>query len=396
MPNDRTLTGFGLHSDSQSVPWSNAGLQYRELRSEVNEAIARVLKAGNFVLSEDVLAFEEEFAAYCGVRYGITVHSGTDAIALALRALGIGEGDEVLLPDNSCASEPNAIMLSGATPVPVDIDEATYNMDPSRITNCFTPATAAIHAVHAYGHPCDMASINSLANKHHLQVIEDISLAPGASIDGKKVGSFADPAVASFGHGKILGAYGNGGGIVLTNSEELASQVKTLSRYGFGKSDLSSIDRKLIPINGKAWIVPGANSQMDAIQAAVLRVKLRYLDNWFIQREERAQWYRTRLADIDAVVPCIRDNVTSAHRGYIVRVKERNRVLASLNQHGIEARAFYLPPVHLQPAMSRFGYREGDFPVTEKVAKELLLLPIYPELREAQVDYVTTTLRKVL
>ncbi len=385
-----------LDSAQPSVPWSNASLQYRAIKAEVDDAIARVVAAGSFILNEDVLAFEEEFATYCGVRYGISVHSGTDAIAIALSALGIGRGDEVLLPDNSCASEPNAIMLSGSTPIPVDIDEVTYNMDPDQIRVHITPATKAIHAVHAYGQPCDIQAICALGSEHRLHVVEDIALAPGATIAGRRVGGFADPSVASFGHGKILGAYGNGGGMILTNSEELAGRARSLSRYGFSRAEVPKIDPKLLPANGKVWVAPGYNSQMDAIQAAVLRVKLRYLDEWLAQRVEKADWYGTRLANLDVILPHLRANVTSAYRGYVVRVKNRDRVLATLNEHGVEARAFYLPPVHLQPAMSAFGFREGAFPVTEKVAKELLLLPIYPELQESQVDHVAAILQKAL
>jgi len=393
--NSHRLIGQNFSSIDR-VAWLNLRAQYESIKEEVDEAIQRVLSAGRYVLSEDVFAFEEEFAHYCGVRYGVGVRSGSDAIALALIALGITEGDEVLLPDNSCLSEPNAIMQARATPIPVDIDERTYNIDPDKLAKRIGPKTKVIHAVHAYGQPCDMSKLSSLGRKNGLLVLEDMSLAPGTRIGEKRVGQFGDVAVASFGHGKILNAIGNGGGIVLTNSQYIADKVRILANYGCGAIDTSSLKEAFLPANGMVWLRTGYNSVLDSIQAAVLRVKLRHLDQWLEQRAERAKLYDRLLADLDVITPCVRENVTCAYRGYVIRVKERKHVLATLKAHGVEARTLYLPPVHLQPAMARFGYQEGDFPVTEKVARELIVLPIYPELENKKIEYVAQVLSDAL
>ena len=382
---------------SAIVPWNNNALQYRRLKGELDPEIERVLSSGKYVLSEDVFAFEEEFAAYCGVRYGVAVHSGTDAIAVLLRALDLGEGSEVVLPANSCSSEPNAVMLGGATPVPADIVERSYNLDPEQVEARIGPKTRLIHAVHAYGQPCDMVSINRVAAEHGLPVLEDIALAPGARIEGRRVGDFGEHAIASFGQGKILNAVGNGGGIILTNSEAVADRARSIANYGGGSNpDPEHPRAAYLPPGRRVWMEPGLNSFLDAIQAAILRVKLRHLDRWVQERAERAQRYDTQLMELDLVTPVLTSGVTSAYRGYIVRVRERDRVLAHLRTNGVEAATMYLPPVHLQPAMARFGYREGDFPITERVAKELIVLPIYPELTDGQIDYVAQTLRDAL
>jgi len=383
-------------SSINRVAWLNLKAQYESIKVEVDEAIQRILSAGRYVLSEDVFAFEEEFAHYCGVRYGVGVRSGSDAIALALIASGVSEGDEVLLPDNSCLSEPNAIMQARAIPIPVDIDERTYNVDPERLAKRIGPKTKVIHAVHAYGQPCNMSKLTSLGRKNSLLVLEDISLAPGTQIGGERVGQFGDVAVASFGHGKILNAIGNGGGMVLTNSRSIADKVRILANYGCGAMTSSSLKEAFLPASGMAWLRPGYNSTLDSIQAAVLRVKLRHLDGWLEQRAERGKLYDRLLADLDVIVPYVQENVTCAYRGYVIRVKERNRVLATLTAHGVEAATLYLPPIHLQPAMARFGYQEGDFPITEKVARELIVLPIYPELENKEIEYVAQVLSDAL
>ena len=215
--------------ESPVVPWSGNALQYRDLREELAPEIERVLSSGKYVLNEDVAAFEEEFAAYCGVQHAVAVRSGSDAIAVLLRALGMRSEDEVVLPANSCSSEPNAILLGGGKPIPVDILASTYNLDPDQIEGAIGPRTRLIHAVHAYGQPCDMESINRIAKHHGLPVLEDIALAPGARINGERVGRFGDFAIASFGQGKILNSAGNGGGILLTNDGSVAERARSFA-----------------------------------------------------------------------------------------------------------------------------------------------------------------------
>jgi dTDP-4-amino-4,6-dideoxygalactose transaminase len=381
------------------VPWLVNGLQYAGIREELAPEIERVLAAGVYIFNEDVTAFEREFAAYCGVRHAVAVHSGSDAIAIVLRALGVGPGDEVLLPANSCWSEPNAILMAGATPVPVDIDPRTYNLDPAALAAAIGPNTRLIHAVHAYGQPCDMAAITRIARDHGLLVLEDIALAPGATIDGERVGRFGDVAIGSFGQGKILNAAGNGGGIILTDDGAVAARARPLAYYGSAPvTEAQPVADGYLGASGRAWLEPAFNSCLDALQAALLRVKLRHLDSWLAARTERARWYDEGLAELDVITPHIVDGVTCTYRGYIVRVqeRERDRILAHLLASGIEARTLYLPPVHLQPAMARYGYRVGDLPVTEAVARDMIVLPIYPELERSQVDYVALTLRDAL
>jgi dTDP-4-amino-4,6-dideoxygalactose transaminase len=288
-------------------------------------------------------------------------------------------------------------MLAGANPVPVDIDARSYNLDPDAVADAIGPNTRLIHAVHAYGQPCAMAAITEIAREHEVPVLEDISLAPGTTIDGERVGRFGDFAIASFGHGKILNAAGNGGGIVITDDTAVAERARALANYGSGPvSEAQPVADAYLGLSGRAWLEPAFNSFLDAIQAAMLRVKLRHLDSWLAERAERARWYDELLAELDIVTPYIADGVTCAYRGYIVRVRDRNRIQAHLLEAGVETRAWYSPPVHLQPAMSRFGYREGDFPVGEAFARELLLLPLYPELEQSQVDHVARTLRDAL
>ncbi|UCH24942.1 MAG: DegT/DnrJ/EryC1/StrS family aminotransferase [Trueperaceae bacterium] len=379
------------------VPWNNNALQYARIKDELAPEVERVLASGAYVLSEDVTGFEREFAAYCGVRHGVGVHSGTDAISILLRAIGLGPGDEVLVPVNSCSSEPNAIMLAGATPVPVDIDARTYNLDPEAVAAAIGPNTRLIHAVHAYGQPCAMGDIIKIARDHGVPVLEDISLAPGTTIDGERVGRFGDFAVASFGHGKILNAAGNGGGIIITDDATVAERARDLATYGSGfVSEAQPVAEAYLGPSGRAWLEPAFNSFLDAIQAATLRVKLRHLDRWLAERGERARWYDECLAELDVVTPHIAEGVTCAYRGYIIRVRDRNRVQAHLLEAGVETRAWYTPPVHLQPAMARYGYREGDFPAGEAFARELILLPLYPELETSQVEHVARTLRDAL
>ena len=384
--------------DFPIVPWSGNALQYRDLREELAPEIERVLSSGKYVLNEDVTAFEEEFAAYCGVQYAVAVRSGSDAIAVLLRALGMQSEDEVILPANSCSSEPNAILLGGGKPIPVDILASTYNLDPDQIEAAIGPRTRLIHAVHAYGQPCDMESINRIAEHHGLPVLEDIALAPGARINGERVGRFGDFAIASFGQGKILNAAGNGGGILLTNDGSVAERARSFANYGGGVNPDPEHVRTtyLPPGRQRVWLQPGLNSSLDAIQAAILRVKLRHLDRFVKARTERAKSYDSQLAGLDVITPVISEGVTSAYRGYIIRVKDRDRILAHLQGSGIEAATMYLPPVHLQPAMNHFGYSESDFPVTEQVARELIVLPIYPELTDDQISYVTQMLREAL
>lgn len=377
-----------------TVPWMDHKAQYYSLKEELDEAIQRVIGSGEYIMSEDVLAFEREFAEYCGRDYGVSVRSGHDAILVSLLALGIGSGDEVITPDNGCPSIPLAISHTGATPVFADIDERTYDIDPVKIEEAITPRTKGILAVHSYGQPCDSKAIRQLAETHGLIVIEDGSLATGARYDGQRVGAFGDVAIFSLSKGKILTSYGNGAGMIVTDDEGVAERATMYGRYGFRRLQESDGIRYEYKRGGWVCAVEGYNSHLDSIQAAVLRIKLTKLDQWIEQRNHVARLYDSLLAGLDLIPPYIADNVISAYRGYTIRVKDRYQVWDGLRERGIDAKVMFLPPTHMQPVWRRLGYSEGDFPVTEKVAKEMLSLPVYPELTDEQVREVVAAVEE--
>jgi len=380
-----------------AVLWMGHKAQYLSIKQDVDAALRRVIESGVYILNNDVTGFEEEFANYCGMQYGISVNCGLDAIRSALLALGIGEGDEVITVDNGCPSVPLAIAHTGATPVFVDIDEYTYNMDPKGIEPAITPQTKAVIAIHSYGQPCDIDAIRDIIHKHGLIFVEDASLAVGARYDGKRVGGFGDVSVASLSKGKILTSYGNGAGIILTNDEHVAELAKMYARYGFRPLQNSDgIDPALKRGGGSVCAVEGYNSHLDAVQAAVLRIKLRHMDEWASLRLERAQLYDRLLMGMNVVRPYIIDRAVSVYRGYTIRVRHRYEVLDGLRARGVEAMMLFLPPLHLQPVWARLGYHQGDFPVTEMVASEVLSLPLYPEMAEANVEEASAALKACL
>jgi dTDP-4-amino-4,6-dideoxygalactose transaminase len=363
------------------------------MKDRVDAAIQRVLESGDYVLSDEVAAFESEFAEYCGARYGIGTNSGSDANTIALLALGVGPGDEVITPANGCPSVPLSIAHTGATPVFVDIDEQTYNVDPVAVESAITSCTKALLPIHSYGQPYAIDEIAAIAEREGIKVVEDASLAAGARYRGQRVGSFGDVAIFSLGAGKVLNAVGDAG-IVVTNDEEIAESVWRYHNYGFRSLRDSDGIKPEYSASGrtKASALLGYNSRLDAIQAAILRVKLRELDRWVEQRNDRAALYNKLLADADVICPHVRADVISTYRGYAVRVKNRNEVLDRLQARGVGATAMYLPPLHMEPIWRSLGYQEGDLPVTEMVAREIITLPMYPELSDAQVTEAATVL----
>jgi len=377
------------------VPWMDHRAQYYAIKDEVDKLIQRVLESGEYGMGEDVYAFEREFAVYCGTSYGVSVGSGSDAILLSLLALGVGRGDEVISVANSCWSVPLAIAHSGANIVLVDIEEQTYNIDPAKIEERITPHTRVILAMHGHGIPCDIRAIIEIARRHDLNVLEDGSVATGARYEGQRVASFGDVGVFSFGHGKMLTSYSNSAGIVVTNSQEIATRVRMLARYGTRPQEGGDEVPEEYSQTGSVCAALGYNSHLGSLQAAILRVKLRMLDPWLEQRRAKASLYKQLLSDLPIVTPAIPENVEPVYRGYLIRVDRRKRdeIFNELKGRGIGVRLLYLPPVHLQPAFRYLGYKEGDFPVTEKVSQEMISLPIYPELTEHQVEEVVKALR---
>lgn len=371
----------------KTIQQVNHRAQYYSIKDEIDSAISRVLEGGKYLMNEDVWKFEREFAEYCGAKHGVSVHCGHDAILISLLTLGIGSGDEVITVDNGCPSVPVAISHTGAIPVFVDIDERTFNIDPAKIETAITTRTRAILPIHSYGQPYDVKAVQEVADKHGLFVIEDASLAAGARYEGQRVGAFGDVGVFSLSHGKILNALGSAG-IILTDRQEVVEKAKAYRSYGFRPVRESDGIKSEYVVREVVSAFSGYNSRLDAIQAAVLSVKLRKLDGWVERRGERARLYDCLLADLDVVRPFVMDNVVSTYRGYVIRVNDRNRVLEGLRARGVQAGASYLPPLHMHPLWRHLGYREGDFPITEMVAREMISLPLYPELADGQIEQV--------
>jgi dTDP-4-amino-4,6-dideoxygalactose transaminase len=368
--------------------------QYQALKAEIDAAMQAVAADGHFILGQNVKALEAEVAAYCGSAYAVGVNSGTDALHLALRALRIGPGDEVITTPFTFIATTEAIGMVGATPVFVDIDPDTFNMDPARLAAAITPRTKAILPVHLYGQACAMDEILAVARAHGLYVVEDCAQAMGSSYRGRKVGTLGDVGCLSFFPSKNLGCYGDGG-MVITDNAEIADRVEMLRRHG-GKVKYHHS-------------VLGLNSRLDELQAAILRVKLPHLDAWLAARRAHAYRYNALLAAVPGVVTpterlgahAIRpthavnfpiDRLSCTYHQYTVRVAERDRVQRALADAGVGTMVYYPVPLHLQEVHADLRHQPGDFPAAEEAAATCLSLPIFPELQPAQQDQVVEAL----
>ena len=370
-------------SESQGVPMVDLKAQYARIKEEVDAAIASVLASAHFIKGEECALFEQEFAAYCGAAHAVGVANGTDALIVALRAYGVGPGDEVLTVANTFIATGEAIFLNGALPVFVDVDPATFTMDAALVEKAITPRTRVIVPVHLYGHPADMTAILAVAARHHLPVLEDAAQAHGAEVDGRRAGALGHAACFSFYPGKNLGAYGDAG-MVVTNDREFAARVRQIANHGGGTNKYDNV-------------VVGTNSRLDTLQAAVLRVKLRHLDRWNAERRERVKAYATALAGVPGLVlPTERAGARSAWHLYTVRSDDRDALQAHLRAEGIATAVHYPRPIHLQPAMAPAGGRPGDLPVSEASSREVLSLPLYPELPLDAVARVARGVRTAL
>ncbi len=365
------------------IPAFDLTRQYAILKEEIDAAIGRVLARGRFILGEEVAAFKQEFAAACGVAHAVGVASGTDALHLALRACGIGPGDEVITVSHTAVATVAAIELAGARPVLVDVDPRYYTMDPAQVEERITPRTRAILPVHLYGCPADLAPLLDIARRHRLLLIEDCAQAHGARYRDRPVGSWGDIAAFSFYPTKNLGAFGDGGAVV-TDDPALAERVRLLREYGWARRYISHIR--------------GTNSRLDELQAAILRVKLRHLEAWNERRRQIAALYNAYLADGAArwglVLPGEPEDSRHVYHLYVVRHPRRDSLQAFLRERGISTLIHYPMPVHLQPAYADLGYREGFFPITEALAREVLSLPVYPELTDEEVRVVAEEIFK--
>ncbi|WP_376794745.1 DegT/DnrJ/EryC1/StrS family aminotransferase [Thermogemmatispora sp.] len=355
------------------IPLVDLQSQYQAIKEEVRAAFDEVLADMELFLGPRTRAFEEAFAAYCGCRYGVGVSSGTDALALALRACGIGPGDEVITVAHTFIATVEAIVQVGARPVFVDIDPQTYTLDPELVSAALTPRTRALLPVHLYGHPADMEPLLAIARRAGLRVIEDASQAHGATYRGRRVGSLGDIGCFSLYYSKNLGAYGEAG-ICVTNDATLAERLRMLRDHG---SRLRYHHELL-----------GSNARLDELQAAVLLVKLRYLDRWNAARQSHASFYNEHLRATGAILPTTRAWATHTYCYYVIQVEQRDRLRYQLEQAGISTGIHYPLPLHLQPACSYLGYQPGSLPRTEACAARIISLPMYPELTEQQLTYV--------
>ncbi len=363
-----------------TIPIGDLKRQYEAIKPELDAAASRVLASGWYILGAEVRAFEAAFAEFCGVRHTIGVGNGTEALYLALAALGVGAGDEVITVANAAIYEPLTILQTGARPVFVDVDERSYTMEPELLEAAITPRTRAIMPVHLYGRLADMNAIMDVAQRHGLPVIEDCAQAHGAALNGRKAGGIGTFGCFSFYPSKNLGALGDGGAIV-TDDSDLAAKLRRLREYGWQERYYTTD-------------AGGINSRLDEIQAALLHVKLRYLAPWNERRRAIARRYNELLADTGLVLPDLIDERHVYHL-YVVRTANRDRLQAGLRERGIGAVVHYPLPAHLQPVYQGLA-APGSLPVTERLAHEVLSLPIYPELTDAEVDAVAAAVREAL
>ncbi|MDT5269250.1 MAG: hypothetical protein QOH49_1436 [Acidobacteriota bacterium] len=359
------------------VPFVDLQAQYRSIKAEVDAAIQRVLDTSAFILGREVEAFERAFAEYVGARACVGVSNGTAAIQLALQACGVGAGDEVIVPANTFFATAEAVSTAGATPVFVDCDPLTYNIDPSKIEAAVNARTRAIIPVHLYGQPADLDAVFAVAERHDLIVIEDAAQAHGARYKGRRVGSLARAGCFSFYPGKNLGAYGEGGAVV-TDDAEVARRLKMLRDHGSEQK----YRHELV----------GYNFRLEGIQGAVLNVKLKYLDEWNAARRAHAARYRALLAPLAGsgalVLPQEAEYAEHVYHLFVIQTGARDALQRYLSAAGVQTGIHYPVPVHLQPAYAAHGHREGDFPNAESQCTRVLSLPMFAELTEHQVDYV--------
>jgi dTDP-4-amino-4,6-dideoxygalactose transaminase len=363
------------------IPFLDVGAAYRELKPEIDAAIARVLDSGWYILGPEVEAFEAEYAAYCEAEHAIGVANGLDALHLALLAMGVGPGDEVIVPSNTYIATWLAVSQCGATPVPVEPVQATYNIDPARIEAAITPSTRVILPVHLYGQPADLDPILTIARKHGLRVLEDAAQAHGARYKGRRIGAHGDAVAWSFYPGKNLGALGDGGAVT-TNDPELADRIRVLRNYG---SRVKYVNE-----------VKGFNSRLDPLQAAILRVKLRTLDEWNARRARQAAHYRTMDQYTNLKFPFVPDWAEPSWHLYVIRSSERDTLQAQLTANSIETLIHYPIPPFAQEAYASCGAGYRNCSLANILAREVLSLPLGPHLSDDAIKQVGKALSNTL
>lgn len=369
------------------IPFTDLSAQHKEIESQIGMSLRRVLKRGDFILGEDLKNFEKEFALFCGAQFAVGVASGTDALFLALKSLGVKEGDEVIVPAFTYIATALAVSYTGAKPVFVDIEEHTYNIDIRKIRNALTKSTRAIIPVHLYGQPANMPEIMKIAKEANIKVIEDAAQAHGARIELKpgewaNTGAIGDIGCFSFYPTKNLGCMGDGG-MVVTSNKSIYDELLMLRDYG----RVSKYEHVMI----------GYNSRLDTLQAAVLRQKLKRLNSWNRLRAHAAELYCRYFRDIDEVcLPYSGANVRHVYHCFVIRVRGRDSVYEALKKNSIGAIVHYPIPLHLQKAYAALGYKNDDFPVSEMVAKDIISLPMFPHIRDSQIRYVVNCVKGAL
>ncbi len=360
------------------IPFLNLAAAYSELKTDIDCAVNRVLSSGQYIGGTEVAAFEEEFAAYCGATHAVGVGNGLDALHLALRAMGVGAGDEVIVPANTYIATWLAVTMTGAKPVPVEPDVGSFNLDPGLVEGAITSRTRCILPVHLYGQSANLGEIYQIAEKHNIATLEDAAQAHGATHSGIRVGGHSATVAWSFYPGKNLGAMGDAGAVT-TNDPQIAKSVKLLRNYG---SEVKYHNQ-----------VAGYNSRLDPLQAAVLRVKLRHLDEWNERRSGLAAYYAASLEGLPVQLPRVLPGNTHIWHLYVIRTAYRDQLQDHLRRNGIESLIHYPVPPYAQPAYHHLGFAESDFPLSSSIADTALSLPIGPHLRTADAERVVATVR---
>jgi len=369
------ITSANLDQNVQTtVPFVDLQAQHRALAADIRVAVDEVLTDCNFILGRQVREFEQAFAAYVGVGHAVGVSNGLDALRIALAALDIGPGDEVIVPANTYIATALAVSVLGARVVLVDCDASTYNLDPAKLERAITSRTRVVIPVHLTGQPADMAPILEIAERRGLQVLEDAAQAHGAQYRGRRCGSMGIAGCFSFYPAKNLGAAGDGG-MIVTQNEKLARQARKLSNYG--------------EVVKYEHTDKGVNARLDTLHAAILGVKLPHLDEWNRRRARHAQRYRERLAEVgDIRLQAVLPESTHVYHLFMVQTSRRDALRQFLQDRGVQTGIHYPTPIHLQPAYADHGWKRGDFPVAEELASRIVSLPMFPELKDEQIDYV--------
>lgn len=391
-----------------NIPLIDLKAQYKSVSEDLDRVTKEVLSSANYIMGKNVTEFEKEFAEYIGVKHAISVGNGTDALVIALKSLGIGSGDEVITSTFTYFASAESISAVGATPVFVDVEKETFNIDPAKIEEKITKKTKAIIPVHIFGQSARMDEINKIAKKHNLKVVEDAAQAVGSKYKGKMIGTLGDAACFSFFPTKNLSCAGDGG-MIVTNDDNIAIVARALRTHGSGENGqkafnfLNNIEEEIEtskdgddtvynPLKYYNYLI-GFNSRLDAIQAAILRVKLPHLDKWNEGRRKIAKIYDEKLKNSNVVTPVVDKENDPIYHQYVLQCEDRETMLTKLKEKGVATGVYYPVPLHLQKVYKDLGYKEGDMPVAEYLSHRTFAIPVYPELTEAEIDYIIESIK---